>query len=195
LNIAADLLVPTDSSGDISQAGLFLRSQALGAGGNLLAGASAGFWIALESTGQVQVERLDTDAVIAYSGAPVSFDNTVTHNLQIAAQGSNLQVAIDGKLLAFSENGLVSSTVTLPATGGEDDGAAGILFGDEPNLGMIGGQRAANLVISPSASLSALPVQNNFQDRFEPDGIFAAAANLGVGPGVHRSAGVLPTFG
>src|SRR5262249_18527605 len=29
------------------------------------------------------------------------------------------------------------------------------------------------------------PVQNNFEDRFEPNESFAAAANIGVGPGVH----------
>ncbi len=185
LDLQADLVVPTNSSADVSEAGLFFRSQANAAGDNLFSGTNAGFWVKVQSTGQVEVERLDTGAIIAYSGAPVSFDTSAAHDLQVAVQGTQLQVAIDGNLLELSENGLVSTTVSLPATSGSDNGAAGVLFGDEPNPGQISGQRANNLVISTYTSISGLPVQDNFQDRFKPDQSQATAANVGVGPGVH----------
>ena len=186
LDLQADFVVPTDSSADISEAGFFFHSRANAAGDNLFSGTNAGFWVKVQSTGQVEVERLDTGAIVAYSGAPVSFDTSIAHDLQTAVQDSQLQVAIDGKLLEFSEDGLVSTVVTLPLTSGSDDGAAGILFGDEPNPGQISGQRAGNLVISTyDTTVSGLPVQNNFQDRFKPDQSQATAANVGVGPGVH----------
>ena len=59
------------------------------------------------------------------------------------------------------------------------------MFADEPNPGQIGGQRADNLTISSYQSLSGLPQQNDFQDRFEPNGTLATAAIIGAGPGVH----------
>ena len=185
LNIQVDILVPTDGAGHVSEAGVYLRGKAFARGANLLDGTSAGYWIALQSTGQVEVERLDTGALIAFSGTPVSFNNAIMHNLHVAAQGSSLQVALDGKLLAFSQNGLVSTSVSIPVTGGVNDGTVGIAFGDEPNPNQIGGQRVDNLVISTFSSLSGLPVQNNFVDRFEPNESFATAADLGVAPGVH----------
>ena len=141
------MTVASDAPGHIAEAGAFFRGEAAARGENLLAGASAGYWVKLQSTGQVQVERLDSGAIVAFSGAPLSFNAAVSHNLQVAAQGSSLQVALDDKLLAFSQAGSVSTTVSVVATGGTNDGAAGILFGDEPNHNQIGGQRADNLAV------------------------------------------------
>ena len=122
---------------------------------------------------------MDTGGIVAFSGYPVSFSNAIAHNLQVAVQGNQLQVALDGKLLDMSENGLVNTAVTLPVTAGSDGGAAGVLFGDTPNPGQITGQRANNLVISTYASISGLPVQDNFHQS--P----STAAYVGVGPGIH----------
>ena len=117
--------------GDISEAGLFFQSQANAIGDNLFSGTNAGFWVKLQSTGQVQVERLDTGGIVAYSGAPVSFNTAIAHDLQVAVQGDQLQVALDGKLLDMSENGLVNTAVTLPSPR-QRRRSGRILFGDSP---------------------------------------------------------------
>ena len=185
LNLAAALTVPTDSQGDVSEAGLFFQSKADARGDNLFDGTNAGFWGNLQSTGQVEVARLDTQRVVAYSGYPLSFNTTVSHNLQVAVQGNQLQIELDSDLLAMSIAGLVSTVVTLPTTSGSNGRRRGCALRRRPNPNEISGQRADNLVISTYSSLTGLPVQDNFQDRFGANSTFAAAANVGVGPGVH----------
>jgi hypothetical protein len=56
--------------------------------------------------------------------------------------------ALDGQLVAFPQTGGSVTSLPIPVTAGSNDGAAGIGFGDELNSGLIGGQRAANLVVS-----------------------------------------------
>jgi uncharacterized protein (TIGR03437 family) len=167
LNIKVDLLVPTDAAGRITQAGPYLRSRAAAPNDGLIGGASAGYWIQLHSTGEVKVKRLNPQAIVAFSGKPATFNPAVLHTLEIAAQGTNLQVALDGQLLTFNQNGSLVTTVSIPPAWegppvvGTNQGAAGIAFGAEDNRGQIGGQRADNLVISPYSSLAGLPVRNN----------------------------------
>jgi hypothetical protein len=92
-------------------------------------------------------------SVFATTGAPASFDSTVMHTLMLAAQGSSLQVSLDGKPLTFTQNGAAVTTVTLPVSNGTNNGAVGISFGSADNRGLAGGQRASNLAISSYAPI------------------------------------------
>src|SRR5262249_41295841 len=98
-------------------------------------------------------------AISARSGVPALFDNTVAHDLEIAVSGSGLQVALDNRLLTFTQNGRQTTTVTLLLDG---SGAAGIPVGAEGGRTGVGGQSVDNLVVSPYRALDSLPVQNNF---------------------------------
>lgn len=107
-----------------------------------------GYWVELVSTGEVRILGLNPLATIATTGAPLSFDSTLKHTLKMAAQGTTLQVALDGNILAFVQGGARVTKVTLPPTNGSNNGAVGISFGSSDNRGLAGGQRASNLVIS-----------------------------------------------
>jgi Abnormal spindle-like microcephaly-assoc'd, ASPM-SPD-2-Hydin len=163
LNFKVELLTPSDGAGGITQAGPYFRSAGALAGDGILGLDSAGYWVQLQSTGEVKVKRLNPVATVASSGRPASFDSTVFHTLEMAAQGNNLQVALDGRLLSFTQNGSVTTTVSIPPAWlgppqvGFDEGAAGIAFGAEDNPGLIGGQRARNLVVSRYSPLGGAP--------------------------------------
>ncbi|SPF36796.1 hypothetical protein SBA4_1910013 [Candidatus Sulfopaludibacter sp. SbA4] len=146
LNIRVDLLVPMTGS-NVTDAGPYFGSRAASAGDGILGGTSAGYWVELVSTGEVRVKGLNPFGLIATTGAQAGFNAAVVHTLQMTAQGSNLQVALDGRLLTFGASG---TTVTLPANaaGANNQGTVGIAFGDEDNSNQAGGQRATNLVIS-----------------------------------------------
>jgi hypothetical protein len=75
--------------------------------------------------------------------------------MQIAVQGNNLQVSLDGALQSFLQNGSRVTTVVLPANaaGAQNQGTVGIAFGSEDNNGLAGGQRATNLIISAYSPL------------------------------------------
>ncbi|MGB8647113.1 MAG: hypothetical protein WCF84_17885 [Anaerolineae bacterium] len=161
LNIRVDLVAPSDAAGHTAQAGPYIRSRAAAMGDEIIGGASAGYWVRLESTGAVTIKRLDSNAVIAFSGNPVSFDPAIIHTLEIAAGGSQLQVALDGRLQTFNQSGQLVTAVILAPTAGSNDGTAGIVFGAEPNRGQIGGQRAGNILITAFRPLDGLPVQSN----------------------------------
>lgn len=154
LNIQLELLVPSDAAGHVTQAGPFIRSRAAAPGDGIIGGASAGYWIQLHSTGEVTVKRLNPPASIASSGPDDGFDDSVFHQLEIAVQGTSLQIELDGELVSLVQDGNDVTTVTVPATGGTNDGAAGIAFGAETSRGQIGGQRAKNLVITSYHSLA-----------------------------------------
>ena len=162
LNIRADLLTPTDAAGHISEAGPYFRSRAAARGDGIIGGDSAGYWVELKSTGEIQIKRLNPWGVIATSGIPASFDANAMHHIETAAGGNNLQVALDGKLQTFMQNNELVTTVQMSATAGSNNGTAGIAFGAEANRGQIGGQRADNVFVLPYHPLDGLPVQNNF---------------------------------
>lgn len=168
LNIRVDLLVPSDAVGDVSQAGPYIRSRAAAYGDGIIGGASAGYWVRLESTGEVTIRRLNPNAVVAFSGKPPSFDATTSHTIEIAAGGTKLQVALDGRLQTFDQSGQLVTTLSIGATAGSNDGTAGIAYGAEGNRGQIGGQRADNIVITAYNPLTGLPVQNNFAPSPSP---------------------------
>jgi len=161
LNLRADLLAPTNAAGLITQAGPYVRSRAAAMGDGIIGGDSAGYWVQLESSGEVKLKRLNPGGVIATSCKPASFDAHVFHALEIAASGDNLQVALDGKLLTFMQDNALVTTLRIPPTTGSNDGTAGIAFGAEANRGQLGGQRADNIVVAAFRSLDGLPVQNN----------------------------------
>ena len=162
LNIRADLLTPTNAAGHLSEAGPYFRSRAAARGDGIIGGASAGYWVQLKSTGEIQIKRLNPWGMIATSGIPASFDPTAMHHIETAAGGNRLQVTLDGKLQTFEQNNEPVTTVQIPATAGSNNGTAGIAFGAEANRGQIGGQRADNVVVLPYHPLDGLPVQNNF---------------------------------
>lgn len=161
LNIQMDLLVPTDEAGHVSQAGPFIRNRALNRGDGILGGASAGYWVQIHSTGEVKVKELNAGVIVAATGKPASFDTRAFHTLQLAAGGERLQIALDGKILTFQQNGRQATTLSIPASWegkGRNQGGAGIAFGCEDNRGQIGGQRADNLKILEFRPLAPLPV-------------------------------------
>ena len=171
LNIQADLLVPTDASHHITEAGPYIRSRSANPNDGIIAGAasdpSGGYWVQLRSTGEVRVTDLRSNTVVADSGTPASFDTTVFHTLETAAQGTNLQVSLDSQLVTFCgasspvTNVPILTNTNLPGdTSPGNDGTAGIAFSAEANRGAIGGQRADNLVVSSYASLSGLPTND-----------------------------------
>ncbi|MBI2919276.1 MAG: hypothetical protein HYY01_14980, partial [Chloroflexi bacterium] len=167
LNIRVDLLVPTDSAGHVTLAGPYFRSRKAAPGDGLIGGTSAGYWVQLHSTGEVKVKRLNPHAVVATTGQPASFDSKAFHTLEIAAQGNTLQVALDKRLLTFNQDGKLVSTVSIPPAWespqvGFNQGAAGISFGTgDKDRGLIGGQRADNLVVTTYRPLSALLTPSN----------------------------------
>lgn len=118
LNIRVDLLVPPDATGNITQAGPYIRSRAAASGDGIIGGTSAGYWVQLHSSGEVKVRGLNPNAIIAFSGIPALFDNAIFHKLEIAAQGDQLQAALDGHLLTFNQNDALVTAVALPPSAG-----------------------------------------------------------------------------
>jgi hypothetical protein len=154
MNIRVDVLVPSDSSGRVTQAGPYFRNRPAARGDGVLGGDSAGYWVHVQSTGEVKVKNLNAAAVVASSAKPASFDSTRFHTLEAAIRGTGLQVALDGQVVTFSQNGASVTTVSIPPTGGSNSGTAGILFGAEASRGQIGGQLADNLVVTAYRSLA-----------------------------------------
>lgn len=163
LNFAADLVVPTNAAGLITQAGPYFRSRAAAYADGIIGGESAGYWVQLYSTGEIKIKQLNPFAEIAASCKPLSFDAGVPHRLEIAAGGSQLQIALDEKLQTFNQNGQVTTEIDIAPTIGSNDGTAGIAFGAETNRGQLGGQRADNISIGAYRLLD-LPVQDNCLD-------------------------------
>ena len=149
LNIKLDLLLPTDAAGHISQGGPYLRARSAFTADGILGGDSAGYWIQLQSTGEVKIKNLNSASVIATSARPASFDSKVFHTLEVSVKENSLQASVDGVLATFGQ----STTVSIPPTAGSNNGAAGIAFAAEPNQGAIGGQRARNLAVTAYRAL------------------------------------------
>ena len=146
-----DILVPRDAAGDTTEGGPFFRGRAAAAGDGLFGGDKAGYWVQLYSTGEVKVRNLNDASIIAASAAPAAFDATIFHTVEAAFQGQTLQVAVDGQVIAFTQNGSATTTVSIPATAGSNQGTGGISFGSDS--GQAGGQRADNLVVTLSRQL------------------------------------------
>lgn len=156
LTMAADITVPTDGAGHVSEAGLYFRGRSAFTGDGIIGGSSSGYWVQLRSTGEVRIKYLNNVSgtlTIPSTGTPASFDPTVPHHLEVFVHGTysagaKLQVVLDGNLQTFTQNGNPVTTVTLADPGGSNDGTAGVAFSDELNRGTIGGQRADNVVVA-----------------------------------------------
>src|SRR2546427_8337216 len=123
--LRAELRVPADSAGNISQTGLYFRGAAGAAGDGIIGGDSAGYWVMLHSTGEVKIKNLNDSTYIATTPPLTGFDATVFHTLQATAQGTTLAVTLDGQTLTFTQGGSLA-TVAIPATRGSNDGTAGV---------------------------------------------------------------------
>jgi DNA-binding winged helix-turn-helix (wHTH) protein len=147
LRISADLLVPADASGRMTQAGPFFRSRRAAPGDGIIGGRSAGYWVQLCGTGMVRVVRLNPGAIVAFSPVPAGFDPGVFHHLEIVAQGTALETWVDGKRVTFSQEGKSVERVAMPSAWdgiGDNQGAAGMAFGAQQARHEIGGQRVRN---------------------------------------------------
>ena len=117
-------------------------------------GTSAGYWVQLQSNGQVRIRRLNPAAVVAFTAPDTGFDAGAWHHLTIRVLGSGLQVWLADRLLRFDQGGRMVETVSIPSVWngppavGRNDGAAGVAFATEFARGAGGGQEIANLVVS-----------------------------------------------
>ena len=159
LNIEAQLRVPLGPDGAVTDAGPFFRSRSANPGDGIIGGTSAGFWVQLDSTGQVRVRRLHPNVIIAFSAPLDRFDPSVFHKLEVAVHEETLQVALDDRLLTFDAAGVQTASVTIaPAwetasPKGINGGSGGIAFSCTRNRGQAGGQEARNILIKPYRAL------------------------------------------
>ncbi len=151
-NIRVDVLVPADSAGNSTVAGPYFHSRGAAAGDGILGGDTAGYWVELDSSGNVTILDTHRNVAFAKTSQPASFDRTVYHTIEAAVTGTTVQATLDGSLLSFIlSDGTTAQTVTIPATAGSNDGTAGIGF---QRVGPIGGQRARNLVVTEYRALA-----------------------------------------
>ncbi|MFL5328733.1 MAG: beta strand repeat-containing protein [Gemmataceae bacterium] len=187
LNIQADLYVPKTATGYATQAGIYFRSRSAFPGDGILGGTSAGYWVRLTSTGNIDIRPANTSPGFeAWTARPTTFNSTIFHTMVCAFNGTTngLQVSLDGHLQTFYSalDGGLTTTVSIPATqNGTNDGTAGVSFGAESNRGQVGGQRTDNIIVSSYSLLTGLPVDNYFTNTLDfgdaPDAGFGRAAN------------------
>lgn len=151
LRISVELHVPAER-GLISEAGPYIRARRSKSGeteGMMFGGESAGYWVALHSNGMLKVKCMNPPAVIGFTPAAPEFNPTVFHRLELEAKGDMLSVWLDGKSVVFEQNGDKTAKLRIPPPPrhGQNQGAAGIIFGNEYNRDQIGGQEARNLRI------------------------------------------------
>ena len=168
LNISAELFVPANAENQETEAGPYFRNRAAFRGDGIVGGSSAGYWVRLHSAGNITVHRMNAvpsaPNFAAFSARPEDFDDSVVHALEIAAQGTTLEVALDGQLQTFysEHQGGTTTSISIPATSGSNQGTAGIGFAASSNRGQAGGQRADDVIVSTFTTLSGLPVEDNF---------------------------------
>jgi hypothetical protein len=147
------LLVTTDWEGHTTQAGPYFWSRNAAPRDGIIGGQSAGYWVQLDSTGEVTMKRLNPAQVVATCGRPSGFNNMVAHTLEVAVHRQSIQVALDGRLLMFDQAGGFNDVVPLPPTLGSNNGMAGVAFSAEKNRGLLGGQRVTNLFVTSYAPI------------------------------------------
>jgi DNA-binding winged helix-turn-helix (wHTH) protein len=153
LRIAADILVPVDAEGRTTEAGPYFRARSASAGDGIVGGTAAGYWLQLESSGRMRVQRLNPRAVIAFANAIPGFDSTVFHHLEMEARGETLTAWLDGKPVEFLEGDKRETQVPIPPVWdgpprlGRNQGAAGVAFSSDQSRNQAGGQRVKNLQV------------------------------------------------
>lgn len=153
LTIGMDLQLG-GADGFVREGGPFFRSRRASPGDGIIGGTSAGFWVHLDSKGQVRVLRLHPMATIAFSEPVNSFDAATFHRLEARLRGGSLQVTVDGRVVAFDCSGAKRTDVPLDSAWeqaspqGHNDGTVGIGFGSSQNRGSAGGQVARNIRVT-----------------------------------------------
>jgi hypothetical protein len=74
--------------------------------------------------------------------------------------GGGMRVALDGKLMTFDQGGNLRTLISLPNAGGQNDGAAGIIFSGD------GVKSADDIIVTTPRSLEGLPIQTNLPAPF-----------------------------
>ena len=160
LNIEVKLRVPLGANGAITDGGPFFRSRRANPGDGIVGGTSAGFWVQLDSIGQVRVRRLHPNAILGFSQSVKDFDSSAFHRLEVAFHGETLQVALDGRLLTFDAAGVQTASLNLrpdwenASPKGINGGCGGIAFGCSRNRGQAGGQEARDIRVKPYRALT-----------------------------------------
>ncbi|MBS1828356.1 MAG: winged helix-turn-helix domain-containing protein [Acidobacteria bacterium] len=153
LTIGMDLQLG-GADGLVREGGPFFRSRRASPGDGIIGGTSAGFWVHLDSKGQVRVMRLHPMATIAFSEPVSSFDAGAFHRLEARVRGDSLQVSLDGRVVSFDCSGAKRTDVPLASAWeqaspqGHNNGTAGIGFGCSQNRGSAGGQVARNIRVT-----------------------------------------------
>jgi hypothetical protein len=155
LNLVVDLLVPSDAAGNSATAGPYFHNRGAAAADGILGGDSGGYWVQLDSSGRVKVVDAHTATAIAISDQPAGFDNTIFHTLEVAVSGTTLQATLDRALVTFTQGSGTTNTVSIPTTGGSNDGTGGVAFALVSGSGRIGGASADNLIVTQYRALSA----------------------------------------
>ena len=155
LNMEVELRLPPGPGDALSDGGLYFRSRKANPGDGIIGGTSAGYWVRLDSTGQVRVSSLNPGYAFGLSAVPQGFDANVFHKLEAAVHGETLEVALDGHPLTFDSEGVQRKVLQLsPAwentsPKGSNGGSAGIVFSCTANRWQAGGQEARNIRVQP----------------------------------------------
>jgi hypothetical protein len=150
LKISLDLKIG-GSPEQMAEGGPYFRSRHSAPGDGVVGGTSAGYWIQLQSDGQLRIKRLHPGAIVAFSAVPEKFDAAAFHHLEVEAKGELVSVSLDSKPILFDVGGSMRDSVPIPSTWdtatprGFNRGATGIAFGCYRNRGMAGGQEARNI--------------------------------------------------
>lgn len=157
LYVSVDVFVPTDASNHITQAGPFLRGRAAARGDGLGGGSNTGYWTVLDSTGYVRIVDLSNGATLTEFTLS-NFNPAHFYKVEMTAQGTSIRTKVTGpvdgsKTADDYQEVILSATVSQERAGTATDGTVGISFGAGPNRGLIGGQRADNLIVSEYRSL------------------------------------------
>jgi DNA-binding winged helix-turn-helix (wHTH) protein len=166
VRIAVEVMAPEGAGGRESQVGPYFRARSAAPGDGVMGGRSAGYWLALWSTGLVQMKCLNPVGIVAYAQLE-RFDASIFHTIEIEARGDFAEVSVDGKPVLFGDGEKQFRAVPVPSnwTGiGSSDGAVGVAFGAMPHRNGSGGQRVRRLAVAAlgapanqSATSSARP--------------------------------------
>ena len=152
LRIGMDLRIG-GSAAIMGEGGPYFRSRKSAPGDGIVGGASAGYWVQLQSDGRVRVRRLHPDAVVAFTRPIAGFEANAFHRLIAEAVREKLTVTLDGAQLTFDEGGKNVTEVSIPpvweteSPRGSNRGTGGIAFSCYLNRGKLTGQEARNIFV------------------------------------------------
>ncbi|MFZ1752913.1 MAG: hypothetical protein WAU10_04190, partial [Caldilineaceae bacterium] len=110
----------------------------------------------LDSTGHVRIVDLSNGANLTEFDVS-NFDPTRFYKIEMTAQSTIIRAKISGpvgnRAAGDYQEVILSATVRQTRASAATDGTVGISFGAGPNRGLIGGQRADNLIVGEYRSL------------------------------------------